>query len=301
MPFFSVIIPTFNREKIISTAIDSVFNQSFKDFEILVIDNGSTDNTKKIILDKFPDKRIRYIYQSASGTPALPRNKGIKLSQGKWLCFLDSDDKWSPNKLEKIYEFICNEESLDVICHNEQMWNPLNNKINNLLRYGPDSADLYKVMFLSGNRLSTSATSVKRSFLVEKELEFNTSRDFCMVEDYHLWLMLAFYKAKFLFIDDVLGFYRVGNQNLISNRKLFCNNLENLLKFHTRHVQNFESNKERLWSKLKIRGQICTIRYSKENQIIKFLRFLSLFLRNPKGFVFNVVLYARRKIIDYLF
>ena len=95
-PTVSVIIPTYNRACFVTEAIDSVLNQLFTDYEIIVVDDGSTDNSKEI-LEKYGDV-ITYIYQNNSGVSAA-RNTGIKNSIGSWLAFLDSDDKWRPEYL----------------------------------------------------------------------------------------------------------------------------------------------------------------------------------------------------------
>ena len=99
MTRFSVVIPTYNRAHIIGQALDSVLAQSCQDFEVLVVDDGSTDNTRKI-LEPYSD-RIRYFKQSNSG-PAAARNRGITESQGEYIAFLDSDDRWYPDKLTQM-------------------------------------------------------------------------------------------------------------------------------------------------------------------------------------------------------
>jgi glycosyltransferase involved in cell wall biosynthesis len=101
MTTVSVIIPTYNREKFVVKAIDSVLNQSFVNYEIIVIDDGSEDNTKEN-LKKYGDK-IKYIYQDNYGVSAA-RNAGIKIAEGQWLAFLDSDDEWSIEYLSKQIE-----------------------------------------------------------------------------------------------------------------------------------------------------------------------------------------------------
>ena len=106
MPFFSIIIPTYNRVRVLSRSIDSVLSQTYKDFELIIVDNGSTDNTQKWLSDNYQDSRIFYHYQAGSGSPANPRNIGISLSKGEWVCFLDSDDKWNQEKLQSVYEEI---------------------------------------------------------------------------------------------------------------------------------------------------------------------------------------------------
>jgi len=96
-PEISVIIPTFNYGQFISEAVDSVLSQSFKDFEIIVVDDGSTDNTRDICM-RYGSK-IRYIYQKNAGVSAA-RNKGMSLAFGRYVCFFDSDDTMMPYKLE---------------------------------------------------------------------------------------------------------------------------------------------------------------------------------------------------------
>lgn len=95
-PFFSVVIPTYNRVGILNRSIDSVLGQAFSDFELIIIDNGSTDHTGEWLKQNYSDPRIRYHYQQGTGSPAGPRNTGIRLAKGQWICFLDSDDLWRP-------------------------------------------------------------------------------------------------------------------------------------------------------------------------------------------------------------
>lgn len=97
-PLVSVIIPTYNSAKYIKETLDSVFNQTYKNIEVIVVDDGSVDNTREI-LEKYNSK-IKYIYQGNKG-PSAARNRGIKEARGSYIAFLDSDDLWLPEKLEK--------------------------------------------------------------------------------------------------------------------------------------------------------------------------------------------------------
>ncbi|OGO23189.1 MAG: hypothetical protein A2144_11180 [Chloroflexi bacterium RBG_16_50_9] len=99
MPKVSVITPTYNRAHLISQSIQSVLNQTFSDFEIIIVDDGSTDNTREV-LDSFKDPRIKYTWQE-NGGPSVARNTGIKASSGDYIVFLDSDDVLVRNALEK--------------------------------------------------------------------------------------------------------------------------------------------------------------------------------------------------------
>ncbi|NOQ77328.1 MAG: glycosyltransferase, partial [Methylococcaceae bacterium] len=93
----SIIIPTFNRSALLERALESVNKQTVSDYEIIVVDDGSTDNTAEMIQTKFPE--VQYVLQPNRGVSSA-RNKGLKLAKGQWLAFLDSDDEWLPDKLE---------------------------------------------------------------------------------------------------------------------------------------------------------------------------------------------------------
>ena len=106
-PTVSVIIPTYNRAHLVGRAIKSVLNQTYRDFEIIVVDDGSTDNTKDIIKEfQKKDKRIKYIpYEKNKGGSAA-RNTGIKAAKGEYIAFLDSDDEWAYEirKADKLFQ-----------------------------------------------------------------------------------------------------------------------------------------------------------------------------------------------------
>jgi glycosyltransferase involved in cell wall biosynthesis len=103
-PFFSIILPVYNREKFISRAIKSVIDQTCKNWEMIIIDDGSTDNTRKII-EAFDDDRIKYFYQENKERSAA-RNNGISKSSGLYICFLDSDDYYLENHLQNLYDIL---------------------------------------------------------------------------------------------------------------------------------------------------------------------------------------------------
>jgi len=104
MAFFTIIIPTYNRAHIIRRPIDSIIAQTFKDWELIIVDDGSTDDTKDLI-DSYQDSRIRYIWQNNQERSAA-RNHGISLAQGEWVCFQDSDDEYLPEHLEVLHRNI---------------------------------------------------------------------------------------------------------------------------------------------------------------------------------------------------
>ena len=104
MPFFSIIIPTYNRAHIIHRPIDSIIAQTFTDWELIIVDDGSTDHTQAIV-DSYNDSRIKYIWQENQERSSA-RNHGIKLAKGEWICFQDSDDEYLPEHLQVLNEGI---------------------------------------------------------------------------------------------------------------------------------------------------------------------------------------------------
>lgn len=270
MPFFTVVIPTFNRADKLSAAIRSVLEQSFEDFELLIMDDGSTDHTKDMVND-LRDKRVRYEWGPNSGGPARPRNRGIEVASGQWISFLDADDIWYPTRLAEVANSINSYPESDIFCHNELLHIIGNEKT--LLEYGPFQKDFYRVMLTQGNRLSTSAVTVRTDLLLKNNLRFNESRDYVAVEDYDLWLRLAYIGACFTFIANPLGEYIVENDNISLATGMANHNHQVLLRDHVYLIQKFESNKDKLWSRicLRLNLEIGRARF-KQGEIIAGLR-----------------------------
>ncbi|MBU1122947.1 MAG: glycosyltransferase family A protein [Candidatus Omnitrophota bacterium] len=122
-PFFSVIIPTYNRAQFLKIAIDSVLSQTFSDFELIIIDDGSDDKTQKLIASYYkhiPSTKMRYTYQQNKGVSAA-RNNGITQAQGNYICFLDSDDRFQTEKLQIMYNHIKKHTAYKIF-HTEEIW-----------------------------------------------------------------------------------------------------------------------------------------------------------------------------------
>jgi len=125
-PKISVIIPTYNRRLSIEVAIKSVLSQSYKEFELIIIDDGSTDKTKELI-EFIDDRRIQYFYQENQGS-SVARNLGVEKSEGDFIAFLDSDDCWLEDKLEKQFSFLKNTKNDMPGCATGYFINKLNGK-----------------------------------------------------------------------------------------------------------------------------------------------------------------------------
>lgn len=217
--YYSVIIPAYNAENTLATALESAINQTFNDYEIIIVNDGSTDSTPEIV-DSFlrRENNIKSVNQENKGLGGA-RNSGIRVARGDYLAFLDADDLWYPDKLEKVAEVISGSNGqFDVICHDENL--VFHGKKIRVNTYGPHST--FEDLLLKGNCLSPSATVVKGSTLTETGL-FSEDRLIHGVEDYDLWLRLAKDEKSFYFLHEPLGEYHVKSGNMTRDVFNFTN------------------------------------------------------------------------------
>lgn len=205
----SIIIPTYNYGIFIGDAIDSVLNQTFNDYEIIVVDDGSTDNTSDII-NKYNDK-ISYLSKSNDG-PASARNLGIKNSSGDYICFLDADDVFLPNKLEiqvELLDTILN-KNIGLLYSDFLVTDKYMNLI--LKYYGCKKFSSHNnavKYLLQSNYINTSTVMIVKDYLLEVGL-FNERYKY--LEDYDLWLRLGM-NYEFAYINRALVKTRSHNGN----------------------------------------------------------------------------------------
>ena len=178
---FSIIIPTYNRASFIEKAILSVLAQTYEEWELIIIDDGSTDDTYKVC-NSFNDPRIKYTYQNNSERSAA-RNKGIDIAKGEWVCFLDSDDYFLPNHLEQLTNTIKQENLKNVILacglYTEKNGNRTKKKLLNF--------EVHPVREISEKFLIPTQVCVYREILINNRFDEN----FCLWEDTHLWMRIA--------------------------------------------------------------------------------------------------------------
>jgi teichuronic acid biosynthesis glycosyltransferase TuaG len=203
---FSVVIPTHDSRDFVIAAIRSVLAQTDGDFEIVVIDNGSTDGTDAAI-SAIGDARISYRWQEDSGLPADSRNKGVEAARGEWIAFLDADDTWRPEKLARVRELVVADLGLDAVCHDVDVVGPDGVRTGRRA-YRLDDRPAWAQLFYRGNFLSTSAMTVRAS-AIRAAGGFDIRPDYFTVEDYDLWLRLAENGARFAIVPEVLGEYLV--------------------------------------------------------------------------------------------
>jgi len=210
-PAVSIIIPTYNQANFIDKAINSALKQTYQDFEIIVIDDGSTDDTEEI-MKGFKDKRVKYIkkYKENRGI-SVARNTGIKMAKGKYIALLDSDDEWLPEKLDKQIQLLQNKSSeVGVVCS----WSyNIDEKGNFISKRCLPKRDGY----IYEDLLSTDPISVP-TVLIRKEC-FNRVGLFDDLlntqQDWDMWIRIAKY-YRFALIKIPLVKYRI-HPNQISN------------------------------------------------------------------------------------
>lgn len=211
MPEVSVIIPTYNSGRYVTEAVNSVLRQSFDDFEVIVIDDGSTDDTQSV-MSRYGSP-VRYIRQENSGV-SRARNRGIEESRGRYVAFLDADDTWLPNKLEKQITAIRNQQSYRA-CYSaflvvDSRLTPLD--VNHSKRCSTALEDL----LLYGNVVGTPGTVLCERALFDKGA-FDPELSQCA--DWDMWVRLAV-ETDFLYLDEPLICYRQHDANMSRNAPL---------------------------------------------------------------------------------
>ena len=206
-PFVSVILPTYNRYAFVGQAIDSVLNQTYTDYELIVVDDGSTDNTPAL-LDQYGD-RINVIRQENRGVSAA-RNSGIRSASGNAIALLDSDDYWLPTKLEaQVAFFEAHPDAL--ICQTEELWFRNGKRVNPKKRHRKPSGMIFEKS-LPLCLVSPSAVMIRQSLLDQVGL-FDETLPAC--EDYDLWLRIAWRYPVYL-IDTPLIVKQGGHADQLS-------------------------------------------------------------------------------------
>lgn len=226
-PLVSVIIPTYNREKYIKRAIDSVLSQTYQNFEIIIIDDGSTDNTKEFLQSYFGDKRICYIYQDNQGV-ATANNNGIKKASGKYIALLHSDDFWCDNrKIEKQINFL--EKYHDYLLVGGGIIRVKENgKETFRILYPENDEQIRKTMLLSCSFASSAVVFKKEAW--KKTKGFNENIEVC--EDWDLWMKIG-KVGKLYNFQEYFIHYQESEKSLSNfyRRKSFRYNLELIQKY----------------------------------------------------------------------
>jgi glycosyltransferase involved in cell wall biosynthesis len=207
--FISIIIPTFNRARELNRAIESVINQTYKNWELIIIDNNSSDNTDEVV-SKFNDSRILLFKINNNGIIAKSRNLGIKKSSGSFIAFLDSDDWWLPKKIEISLKYL--EKGADIVYHD--LFISKKGALKNTRKAKTRSlfSPIFNDLLVNGNALNTSSVVLQKKLCEDVDL-FSEEKELIAIEDFDAWLKLSTITEKFERIPKALGYYSVGINN----------------------------------------------------------------------------------------
>lgn len=209
---FSVVTSAYNAQDFIRRSVESVINQSYDNYEYIIVDNGSTDETLTIIKkyeEEFP-KIIRVLHLDQNQGISGGRNYGIENAKGDYVCFLDADDFWEEGKLASVDKAIGDHSECNIFCHWEYH---LRENVKTIAEYRKvDIANPFCDLLVNGNCLSTSAMSIKKDLLIktggfDKNLVSGE-------EDFDLWLRLTRLGGKIYMIDEPLGYWVIRNDSV---------------------------------------------------------------------------------------
>jgi glycosyltransferase involved in cell wall biosynthesis len=221
VPCVSVIVPTYNRARDIGRCLESLSNQTLADFEVIVCDDGSTDGTEDVVTGYRERLALTYHWAENFGGPARPRNIGLELARGGYVAFLDSDDWWTPDKLERSVRRL--DAGADIVYHDlyrvrsvarRRHWR----RVRTRRLFAPVFDDLLE----RGNTVPNSSVVVRRE-LMRRVGGFSEDRSLIAWEDYDAWLRLARVTERFARLSAPLGYYWDGGNNISSPRRLIAN------------------------------------------------------------------------------
>ena len=236
-PLVSIITPTFNRADFLPETIESVLSQDYDNFEFLIIDDGSTDNSKEVIEGYIDSGKIRYFYQENSGQ-SVARNKGIAEAKGEFICFLDSDNRWLPGKLSASIKAFESHPDVDIVYGDVVLIDEAGKEFsrNNMKRY---SGQITKEL-LQDNCVSMNTTMTRTEKIREVD---GFSEHVKVADDYDLWLRLSA-TCTYLYVPELMADYRVMTNQISSDKIRRFNSNEEMIKRFIKENPSLLSNEE---------------------------------------------------------
>jgi len=218
-PTVSIVIPTYNHGHLIKRCLDSVVAQTYPDWEAIVVNNFSEDDTEGVVL-AVNDQRIRLVNFRNHGVIAASRNEGIRMSRGEHIAFLDSDDWWYPDKLEGVIRELA---SADIVFHDLDIVTPRGRRIFKRVKGRRLRRPVFTDLLIRGNPLANSSVVVRKA-LVDAVGGLSIDPEFVSVEDFDLWLELSKRTERFRYVDRSLGAYWQDGANVfsVSDRQVRC-------------------------------------------------------------------------------
>lgn len=240
MATVSVVTPTYNRARFLPDAVASVLAQTYDDLELIIVDDGSSDETREVLEPYLADRRVRYFYQENQGQ-SHARNLALKQATGDFIAFLDSDDLWAPDKLEKQLAVLCADSEVDIV-HGDEAIIDENGEVISLEKMRRYSGRITRYL-LADNSVSITTALVRRRCFDEMG-GFDTSVG--VADDYELWLRFS---ARYCYHYEpgIVASYRVMADQISSDkRRRFAANERIIREFLARYGEVL-STRERRW------------------------------------------------------
>jgi len=288
-PLISIITPTYQRAEFIEEMLKSILVQTYSNWELILVDDGSTDNTVELIKPYLNDQRIKYHYQENNGQSSA-RKKAIQLAEGEYLAFLDSDNVWIPTRLELGLKAIESDPTIDLTYGDivEIDIDSVEQPTQNMKRFsGAVAPELVKDNFITMNTVLVKKTAVIKVGAFRSEVK--------RADDYDMWLRLSA-EHNFLYVPKIMVKYRVMDDQISSNKAgRFIANKEIVEHFHNVFpVALTATEKKQGWSSFYLRKayyEMSVEHYSEaKNDIFKALNFKPLWIGPWKGLVKLVLL-----------
>jgi glycosyltransferase involved in cell wall biosynthesis len=309
MPTFSVIIPAYNSENFISQTIESVLNQTYKDFELIIVDDGSKDSTRKT-LESYRDKdsRIKVIFTPNSGGPTTPTNIGLNLATGTYIAFLDHDDIWKETKLEALLrEYEANPDAGFILSNVEIFFENENRRVHSKARSKKKKLPVPSI--LAGKYFNTfSALSVRNNILSRVG---SLDTNLFVFADYDIIVRLVSFGVPHLFLNESLATYRIHGKNASALEATAERRISDLERIVTKYKKIFEQHPKSLAAVYQAIGSLYLYLNKKELarkyywlaitcrplNISMYLRLIVTFLR---GLPYRAIVTLKKKALRYL-
>lgn len=287
-PLISVVIPAYNAEKFIVKTLDSVMAQTFKNYELIIVDDGSSDQTAKVVEEylKKHDLRGQCIRQQNKKI-AGARNTGMRAATGELIALLDHDDSWYPEKLEAVN--IAFKKHPEAVLVGHRMNVTKDGRVLYTALKGPSTGRMYEHLLFKGGSVTPSGAVVRR----DKAMDiggFRENPEFNTVEDYDFWMRLS-QVGLFHFIDQVLAEYSMVENSASSRVDYHYGNLEALLRDH---FASYFKGMPDLWARRLMRRRLAMVyraaagalyasHASRERQMEYVYRMLRAYPYSPKN------------------
>lgn len=273
----SVIIPTFNRALLLKRAIDSVVRQTVQCSELIIIDDGSTDNTKEILNNlSISARKCLRVYRQTNTGPAAARNLGVCKAAFPFVAFLDSDDHWHKRKLEKQYQYLADSSDYQI-SHTRETWLRRGQHLNQKKKHIPRDGDIFDHC-LQLCAVGMSTVMMEKNIFNHVGLFDETLR---CCEDYDLWLRVS-YRYPFLLVDEPLTIKEGGREDQVSSQyrlgmdQMRIYSLRKLLDTNLLNSHLYLKTLNEFKKKVTIFGNGC-LKHGKKDIGISFLDLISVY------------------------